>query len=252
VIPGHVDVAPEVRALVPDLALERAVAEATTQGFACPVCLERGTAAAGNPVSVIVLRHVDGLRVLFAHRGCAPSYVLDAPGPQLGPEHDEADVATSTLTAVTSAGRRALLCMEIAEPPLLVTAAGDSLDPAVGRLLEAGWALMTGVHEEILTLPTLAGRWRVQIDPATGEGHVRAPDGLLLSELPADPDWADLALTDRHVTLLVGPFGLSDAIDQAAAITAAITRGAVAGAILPARPPRPPSGRAQPPKRRRR
>ena len=247
-IPAGVEVAPEVRALFSGLDLERAVAEASA-GFTCPACQRPGTAA-GDRVSVIVIRHPDGPRVLFAHAACAPSRLLESRESRYGPELDEADVHTEALVVATSAGRRALLCMEISVPPLLVTPGGDGLDPAVDLLLEAGWALLTGIDEEILTLPMLPNRWRVQIDRRTGAGHVQGPDGLLLDRLPSFPNWADVALENRAVAMLVGPMGLAGAGSNIEAITAAIARGSVAGAILRARPPRPPSGRAQPRKRR--
>lgn len=254
-IPAGVNVAAEVRALFAGLDLERAVAEATRQGFTCPACRRPGTVTGASPVSVSVIRHPDGLRVLFAHADCAPSLVLASPTPRFGPELDETDVRTEALVVATSAGARALLCMEVSVPPLLVTPSGDSLDPAVELLLSAGWALLTGVDEEILTLPTLTGAWRVQVDP-TGAGHVRSPRGMLLDRLPGTETWARTALTNRAVTMLVGPIGLPSSGASrhleatTTAIATAIHRGSVAGAILPAQPPRPPSGRAQPPKRR--
>jgi hypothetical protein len=230
-IPPTVEVAPEVRAVFPALALERAVA-AATGGFTCPVCSSAGTAAAGSPVSVIVVDHPDGFRVMFTHRRCARSQLLTGTESRFSPELDEADVHTGFFISETTAGPRALLCMEIAAPPLLVTPGGDSIDPAVGLLLEDGWTLLTGVEEEILTVSTLAASSLIHVDTETGTVQVITPRGLLL-EGHAGADWARFARRRREATMLVGQLHLGGGLVATAdTITAAIHGGSVAAATL--------------------
>jgi hypothetical protein len=227
-----VAIGPEVATLLGPLALEGLRAEvARLVEYRCARCDRLATPSPAAPASLLLVRHGGGHRAVLAHASCSPSRVLDDVGLQVDAarSREPDDVRTQVFAVDTGTVQVAVVALEVRLPRTLVSAGGDPIDPLVSSLLGDGWALVTGLGDEV-PWPGVV----LEVDPATGHGQISDPDGgVLLDRLPEDiPQWVALAGAAGRVLVLIGQMGLHT-VDQRGLdpIFEAIAAGRVVGAM---------------------
>jgi hypothetical protein len=91
-----------------------------------------------------------------------------------------------------------------------VTAAGDLIDPWLGALLEAGWALLSTIGKK----PPLVPGWELSLD-SNGEGSITTPalvagsEGFLDRLPPLPGGWSEMVTRQGQVTVFAAQMGLA-------------------------------------------
>lgn len=202
-MPGSVIVAPEVSDGLPPLALQRLSDELTGE-FTCVRCGLSGSTSAGEDVSVLLFRHPDHEVFKAAHATCLPSRIVE-----VGTLYAElagegaGGVRTWAIQFTRPAGG---LCAALLFDPdsdaAYITEGGEVLDPHVEMLLDVGFGM---VLSPTAPIPRLAG-WKLELDRATGTGHILTDDrSVFLDRLPDPPrQWLDLAVRQQEIAIYSG------------------------------------------------
>jgi hypothetical protein len=227
------DVAAEVRQRFRGRELERYMDLGEEEGYRCVGCGALDRPSALNRASVIVMLYADGANVVLAHRACLRSGVVTVPGSVHQSEPPEPEAASGTITFVTNDGtHHSVLFMAVPGHDRALLPSGDVLDQALSHLIEAGWMLLPSA-EDMLSAPLLGPEWVVELDP-TGTAQALGAFGLLLSDLPYEPEWAEDALARGEVVMVIGRLGRDEPMDTFPKIKAAVRRGSAVGARLTA------------------